>query len=218
MDYYAEQEFVYEPEGYKNFDEFDDEGGEIDDEELDYGEGGEEADEEKEVDIADLAQGYGEQYDVVDEKQFEELTFANLPFSMKDLYGGPLTSLQQIKMLYSNKEEKIDFSQLSDTDLFKLLVNLTSYSNKINLLLPNVRLQGEIEAMLSKVDKIPSIKYKNPLASFLAYLCVNSAGVILQTRLNDVFNICESVNLMKSDILRYIRMWQIIYIKKVQCD
>jgi hypothetical protein len=214
MSYYQEQEFVYEP--YEEQEYYEDE---EEQEDLDYGEEKEEEVEiEEGLDNENLEEElFDDQLEVIDPNQFTELTFANLPFSMKDLYSKPLTSLQQVKMLYTNKNEKINFADMPDEDLFKLLVNLTCYSNKIQDLLELKNMQLEIDTMLSNVDKIPDLKYKNPLATFLAFICVKKNGAIKNDILKQVFTITETLNLLRSDIYRYARMWQVVYNIKPVC-
>ena len=210
MDYSDEQTFEYEE--YTDF--FDDE---EEEKEVDYGEEVEEKEEEEgKEDKQDPI--FEEQYEQINENDFAELTFANLPFSMKDLYSGPMTSLQQIKMLYSNKNEKINFSELSDIDLFKVIATISVFSNKVHLLLPRIKVQNLIEDMLSKCDKIPDIKYKNPLACFLSFICIKRDGLINQTMMDEVFTISPAVKLDNYDVYRYCRMWQKIYGKKIECD
>lgn len=217
MSYYQEQEFVYED--YDQRDYFDD------DEEQEQEDYGEDVEEKVEEDLEEYDLQHNEleeeifdnQFEAIDPNQFTELTFANLPFSMKDLYSGPLTSLQQIKMLYAGKNEKINFSEMPDSDLFKLLVNITCYSNKLQDLLGIKNMQQEIDAMLSYIDKIPDLKYKNPLATFLSYLCVKKDGKIQRDKLTNVFQATDTLMLLKSDIYRYARMWQIVYNKTPEC-
>ena len=209
MDYTAEQTF--EQEEYTDF--FDDEEKE---EEVDYD------DEKEEFEEGDNAEQieetlFDQQYDLVNENEYAELTFANLPFSMRDLYGGPLTSLQQIKMLYSDKNEKINFAELSDTDLFKVITTISAYSNKVHVLLKK-DIKDLIESMLAQCDKIPDIKYKNPLACLLSYYCVNKKGTIIQDNLDEIYSLCYAVKLQNYDIFRYCRMWQKIYNKSIDCD
>jgi hypothetical protein len=209
MDYTAEQTF--EQEEYTDF--FDDEEKE---EEVDYD------DEKEEFEEGDNAEQieetlFDQQYDLVNENEYAELTFANLPFSMRDLYGGPLTSLQQIKMLYSDKNEKINFAELSDTDLFKVITTISAYSNKVHVLMKK-DIKDLIESMLAQCDKIPDIKYKNPLACLLSYYCVNKKGNIIQDNLDEIYSLCYAVKLQNYDIFRYCRMWQKIYNKPIECD
>jgi hypothetical protein len=209
MDYTAEQTF--EQEEYTDF--FDDEEKE---EEVDYDEDKEEFEEGNNAEQIEETL-FDQQYDLVNENEYAELTFANLPFSMKDLYGGPLTSLQQIKMLYSDKNEKINFAELSDSDLFKVITTISAYSNKVHVLLKK-DIKDLIESMLAQCDKIPDIKYKNPLACLLSYYCVNKKGIIIQDNLDEIYSICYAVKLQNYDIFRYCRMWQKIYNKSIDCD
>lgn len=213
MDYYADEQ-TFEYEEYRDF--FDDE----EEKEVDYDEDKEEEEEEKETEGGKLDKGdlFEEQYEQINENEFTELTFANLPFSMKDLYSGPMTSLQQIKMLYSNKNEKINFAELSDIDLFKVIATISVFANKVHLLFPQLKVQNSIEDMLSKCDKIPDIKYKNPLACFLSFICVKRNGQIDETMLTEVFKQSAAVKLDEYDIYRYCRMWKKIYGQKIECD
>ena len=218
MSYYQEQEFVYEDYDQKDY--FEDE---EDQDQEDYGEEVEEKVDE-DIEEEDLKHNeleeeiFDDQFESIDPNQFTELTFANLPFSMKDLYSRPLTSLQQIKMLYAGKNEKINFSEMPDSDLFKLLVNITCYSNRLQDLLELKNMQQEIDMMLSYIDKIPDLKYKNPLSTFLSYLCVKKDGKIQRDKLNNVFQATDTLLLMKSDIYRYVRMWQLVYNKTPDCN
>jgi hypothetical protein len=217
MDYYADEQ-TFEYEEYRDF--FDDE----EEKEVDYDDDAEEKEEEEEKktegksDLFDENDTFQEQYEQINENDFAELTFANLPFSMKDLYGGPMTSLQQIKMLYSNKNEKINFSELSDIDLFKVIATISVFTNKVHLLFPRIKVQNLIEDMLSKCDKIPDIKYKNPLACFLSFICIKRNGQIDETILSEVFKQSAAVKLNEYDIYRYCRMWQKIYGQKIDCE
>jgi hypothetical protein len=181
--------------------------------------------EEKENDDEGMGEGqvleeslFDNQYEQINEGDYLELTDKNLPFSMKDLYGGPLTSLQQIKMLYSDKNQKINFGELSDIDLFKVITTISAYSNKLHLSLQKINLKNSIEDMLSKSDKIPDIKYKNPLACLLSFICIKRNGEIDKTQLEQIYNILDSVKLNNYDIFRYCRMWQKIYKKKIDCS
>lgn len=216
MSYYQDQAFIYEHEEQQDYYE-DDEG----EQEVDYGEEKIDTDEfEADNDLANMdveEEKFDDQFDIIDPNQFTELTFANLPFSMKDLYSGPLTSLQQIKMLYASKNEKINFADMPDSDLFKLLVNLTCYSNKIQDLLNLKNMQQEIDMMLSYIEKIPDLKYKNPLSTFLSYLCVKKNGKIDKEQLAKISTIIDSLSLNNSDIYRYSRMWQLIYNTTPEC-
>lgn len=215
MNYTSEQSFDYGEERDFFYDD--------DEEKENYYEDDEEKEDEDEKKDDDSSKDkedpiFEEQFDQINENEYAELTFANLPFSMKDLYSGPMTSLQQIKMLYSNKNEKINFSELSDVDLFKVIATISVYSNKVHLLLPNVKVQGLIEDMLAKCEKIPDIKYKNPLGCFLSYICVKKDGQINENILKEVFTIASAVKLDNYDIYRYCRMWQKIYKKNIDCD
>lgn len=215
MSYYQEQEFIYEPEEREYFEDDDGE------QEVDYEEDEKVDDEfENDNDLSNMdvqEEKFDDQFELVDPNQFTELTFANLPFSMRDLYSGPLTSLQQIKMLYASKNEKINFADMPDSDLFKLLVNLSCYSNKIQDLLDIKNIQQDIDLMLSYIDKIPDLKYKNPLTTFLSYLCVKKNGKIEKEQMIKVGKITESLSLFNSDIYRYARMWQLIYNTTPEC-
>jgi hypothetical protein len=217
MSYYQEQEFLYAPEERDFFDE-------DEEREVDYGEEKEEKESDDDFDDNDIShmdieeKTFGDQEDLIDPNQFVELTAASLPFSMRDLYSGPLTSLQQIKMLYMKKNEKIDFSEMTDIDLFKLLVNLTCYSNKVHELLALKSMQKDIDTMLVYVEKIPDIKYKNPITTFLSYLCMERGGKINKSILQKVYGITDTLMLQKSDIFRYLRMWQKIYNVKIECS
>lgn len=217
MSYYQEQEFLYAPEERDFFDE-------DEEREVDYGEEKDEKESDDDFDDNDIShmdieeKTFGDQEDFIDPNQFVELTAASLPFSMRDLYSGPLTSLQQIKMLYMKKNEKIDFSEMTDIDLFKLLVNLTCYSNKVHELLALKSMQKDIDTMLVYVEKIPDIKYKNPITTFLSYLCMERGGKINKSILQKVYGITDTLMLQKSDIFRYLRMWQKIYNVKIECS
>lgn len=214
MDYTYEQTF--EQEEYRDFFDDDDE-----EREHDYEEDEKEDEEESKEDKEKLDEAeplLDQQFDEINENEFTQLTFANLPFSMKDLYGGPLTSLQQIKMLYSDKNEKINFAELSDVDLFKVISTISAFSNKLHVLLPKVKIQNLIEDMLSQSEKIPDIKYKNPLACLISFYCVSKKGEINQEKLSEIFNICYTVKLQNYDVYRYCRMWQKIYNKSIECD
>jgi hypothetical protein len=217
MSYYTdEQTFEYEEERRFFTDEDYDE-----EEQADSEEEKEEKDEDGEVmeDGQVLEESlFDNQYEQINEGDFLMLTDKNLPFSMKDLYGGPLTSLQQIKMLYSDKNQKINFGELSDIDLFKVITTISAYSNKLHLSLQKINLKNMIEDMLGKSEKIPDIKYKNPLACLLSFICVKRNGDIDKTQLEQVFNIVDSVKLNNYDIFRYCRMWQKIYKKKIECS
>ena len=217
MNYYTdEQTFEYEEERRFYTDEDYDEEEQIDSED--------EKEEKEDEEDGDMGDGqaleeslFDNQYEQVNEGDYLEFTDKNLPFSMKDLYGGPLTSLQQIKMLYSDKNQKINFGELSDIDLFKVITTISAYSNKLHLSLQKINLKNAIEDMLSKSDKIPDIKYKNPLACLLSFICVRRNGDIDKTQLEQVFNVVDSVKLNNYDIFRYCRMWQKIYKKKIEC-
>lgn len=218
MSYYQEQEFLYEPEEKEYYED-------EEERDVDYGEA-EEKDEEKDEDLDDNdiahldieEKTFGDQEDIVDPNQFVELTAASLPFNMRDLYSGPMTSLQQVKMLYMKKNEKIDFSEMTDIDLFKLLVNLTCYSNKVHEILNIKNMQKDIDTMLSYVDKIPDVKYKNPITSFLSFLCMERGGKVNKTILQKIYSVADTLSLQKSDIFRYVRMWQKIYNVKIECS
>ena len=216
MSYYQEQEFLYEPEQRDYF-----ENEEVN-EDFDYGE---EKEEEKDEDLDDQdlshfdieEKTFGDQDESFDPNQFNIIS-NELPFSMRDLYSGPLTSLQQVKMLYMNKNNKIDFSEMTDKDLFTLLVNLTCYSNRVHELLNLKTMQRDIDAMLVYTDLIPDIKYKNPITTFLSYLCIDRKGKINEEMMKKIFNLIDNFLLQKSDIFRYIRMWQKIFNIKIECS
>ena len=208
--YYTDEEQVlFDDRVQNNYDNFDEDEYE---EYEDYGE--EKEEEEPNLDVTELEEKtFDDQYDdsVVEEASFS-LGIENIPFSLREQLSGPLTSMQQIKMLYAGTGDKIDFSQLSDEDFFKILVNIGILANRLNLLIKNI--QYDMEKMFTYIEKIPSIKYKNPLGCLFGYIVVNIKGEIMESRLKDVFTAAQTCNLLRSDVIRYARMWQTILKQK----
>ena len=208
--YYTEEEILYDEREQKTYDSYEDY--EEYEEEEDYGE--EKVEEEKDLDVNELEEKtFEDQFEeVLEEENTFSLSIDAIPFALREQLSGPLTSMQQIRMLYSGKGDKIDFSQLSDEDFFKILVNIGILANKLNLLIKNI--QYDMEKMFTYIDKIPSIKYKNPLACLLGYLCVNIRGDIMQSKLEEVFTAAQTCKLLEADVIRYARLWQTILKQK----
>lgn len=206
--YYTEEEVLYDDREQKSYDSYEDEDYE------EYEDYAEEKEEEKDLDVNEFEEKtFEDQFeDIVEEESTFSLDIGAIPFALREQLSGPLTSMQQIKMLYAGKGDKIDFSQLSDEDFFKILVNIGILANKINILIKNV--QYDMEKMFTYIDKIPSIKYKNPLGCLLGYLCVNIKGEIMQSKLEDVFIAAQTCKLLEADVLRYARLWQTILKQK----
>jgi hypothetical protein len=206
--YYTEEEVLYDDREQKSYDSYEDEDYE------EYEDYAEEKEEEKDLDVNEFEEKtFEDQFeDIIEEESTFSLDIGAIPFALREQLSGPLTSMQQIKMLYAGKGDKIDFSQLSDEDFFKILVNIGILANKINILIKNV--QYDMEKMFTYIDKIPSIKYKNPLGCLLGYLCVNIKGEIMQSKLEDVFIAAQTCKLLEADVLRYARLWQTILKQK----
>lgn len=206
--YYNEEEILYDEREQKNYDSYEDY--EDYEEEQDYGE---EKEEEKDMDVNEFEEKtFEDQFEEVLEESTFSLSIDAIPFALREQLSGPLTSIQQIKMLYAGKGDKIDFSQLSDEDFFKILVNIGILANKLNLLIKNI--QYDMEKMFTYIDKIPSIKYKNPLGCLLGYLCVNIRGDIMKSKLEEVFIAAQTCKLLEADVIRYARLWQTILKQK----
>lgn len=207
--YTDEEQILYDDRVHKDYDDYEDY--EEYEEDQDYGE--EKVEEEKDLDVTEIEEkSFDDQFEEVLEEQSFSLDIKDIPFALRDQLSGPLTSIQQIKMLYAGKGDKIDFSQLSDEDFFKILVNIGILANKLNILIKNI--QYDMEKMFTYIEKIPSIKYKNPLGCMLGYICVNIKGEIMQSKLEEVFIASQTCNLLESDVIRYTRLWQTILKQK----
>lgn len=205
------EELVFENEDGNYGDE-----GDYDEEEIeDYAE----EIEEKDIDIAgdDLVQNdFRKEQD--DMQNFGGEVFVD-SFQDRERIGGPISSVAQIKSLLKlfggsigRKEEKISFANLTDEDIFKLLLNNSVYSNKLNNYYPSTNFTSLMEGMFPLLNKIPNLKYKNPSALFISYLCVSRANRKLMKSELDKWKLAiTALNIYCSDVIRYSRLWNIVY-------
>lgn len=199
----------YVRDGYDQYDEDDKEG-----EGEDYGDDID----EKDIDLGgeDLAQD-DLRPEIDDMDQFGGDVFQSSYYD-RERVGGPISSVAQIKSLINifgsslgRKEDKISFANLSDEDIFKLLLNNAVYSNKLNNYYPSTNFTALMETMFSLLEKVPNLKYKNPSALFIAFLCVSRKGKLLPTELSKWKMAIKALNIYCTDVIRYTRLWKIIY-------
>jgi len=136
----------------------------------------------------------------------------------RERVGGPISSVAQIKSLINifgsslgRKEDKLSFANLSDEDIFKLLLNNAVYSNKLNNYYPSTNFTALMETMFPLLEKVPNLKYKNPSALFISFLCVSRKGKLLSAELSKWKMAIKALNIYCTDVIRYSRLWKIIY-------
>jgi hypothetical protein len=156
-----------------------------------------------------------------DDMIFEEEVSFGTTFSDQDRVGGRISSVAQIKSLMNifggslgGKEGKLSFSNLSDQDILKLLLNNSVYSNKLNNYYPNTNFTALMEGMFQYLEYVPNIKYKNPSALFIGYLCTSRNGKFLENEFQKWKIAISVLNIYNSDVIRYHRLWNNIYTSK----
>jgi len=210
----------FEPyEGQLVFEQAGDFGGdyEQDEDEFEVQEYAEEGDNEIEGDVF-MDNDFRVEYDGFEQMGGED--FGN-SFADRERVGGPISSVAQIKSLISvfggalgKKDEKISFENLSDEDIFKLLLNNVIYANKLNNYYPNTNFNSLMEELFLMLYKVPNLKYKNPAALFISYLCVaRNTGEIIKSKLEHWTQATKVLNIYCTDVIRYGKLWKQIYNK-----
>ncbi len=86
----------------------------------------------------------------------------------------------------------------------------------------NFLYDGDIAPLLSNIENVKNVGYKNPLGYILGYISIDKYGNINKDRINTIFDNLESINseiaptanITKPDVLRYARLWKNIKTKK----
>ena len=93
--------------------------------------------------------------DRADDMVFEDEGSFGSTFGDRERVGGPISSVAQIKSLMNvfggllgEKEGKLSFSNLTNEDILKLLLNNAVYSNKLNNYYPTTNFTSLMEGML----------------------------------------------------------------------
>lgn len=206
-----EGELMFDQEGYfdRGYDE--------EDEEFEVQEYNDEADNEIENDVF-MDNDFRVEYDGFEQMGGED--FGN-SYADRERTTGPISSVAQIKGLINvfggvlgKKDEKISFENLSDEDIFKLLLNNVIYSNKINNYYPTTNFTSLMEELFLILNRVPNLKYKNPSALFISYLCVaRSTGEIIKSKLEHWTQAINVLNIYCTDVIRYSKLWKQIYNK-----
>lgn len=191
--------------------------GYVDEEDFEVQEYGEEADNEIDNDVF-MDNDFRVEYDGFEEMVGEE--FGN-SFADRERVVGPISSVAQIKGLINifggvlgKSYDKISFENLSDQDIFKLLLNNIIYSNKLNNYYHSTNFTSLMEELFLILDRVPNLKYKNPAALFLSYLCVaRNTGEIIKSKLEHWTQAIKVLNIYCTDIIRYGKLWKQIYNK-----
>ena len=203
-DYYADSGSGY----YEERDDFEEEEEEV----VDYGE----EMEEKEIDIEGVDFGDND-FRPMEEVEYGDLTAAS--FSDRERFGGPISSISQIKSLMNifggvlgKAEGTITFANLSEEDIFKLILNNNVYANKLPNYYPTKNFTVLMEDLFTILSKIPNLKYKNPSALFIAYLVTSKKDGSINKKDYESWKMAIKVlNIYNSDIIRYNRLLQNIY-------
>lgn len=150
----------------------------------------------------------------------EEGTFGNA-FGDRERVGGPISSVAQIKSLLNifggslgDKEGRLSYSNLTNEDIIKLLLNNAVYSNKLNNYYPTTNFTALMEGMFQYLQHVPNIKYKNPSALFIGYLCTSRNGKFVDNEFEKWKMAISVLNIYNSDVIRYHRLWSNIYTSK----
>jgi hypothetical protein len=191
------------------------EGDEIEEEDIEVVDYGEEM-EEKEIDIEGVDFGDND-FRPMEETEYGDLTVAS--FSDRERLGGPISSVSQIKSLMNifggvlgKAEGIITFANLSDEDIFKLILNNNVYANKLPNFYPTKNFTVLMEDLFTILEKIPNLRYKNPSALFIAYLVTSKKDGSLNKKDYESWKMAIKVlNIYNSDIIRYNRLLQNIY-------
>lgn len=207
-----EGELVFEQEGdfARGYDEDEDEF-----EVQEYGEEG--GDNEIENDVF-MDNDFRVEYDGFEQMGGEEFGSS---YADRERIAGPISSVAQIKGLINvfggalgKKDEKISFENLSDEDIFKLLLNNVIYANKLNNYYPTTNFTSLMEELFLMLNRVPNLKYKNPAALFISYLCVaRSTGEIIKSKLEHWTQAINVLNIYCTDVIRYSKLWKQIYNK-----
>lgn len=211
FEYYGE-ELVFDS-GDRDFD------GDYDEDDIEIEDYNEEV-EEEDIDLnGDKLNDDGLRQDE-DEMKFMDGNVFGSSYNDRERLTGPITSVAQIKSLINvfggalGKKDKLSFSDLTDEDIFKLLLNNVIYSNKLNNYYPTKNFTTLMEELFLVLDKVPNLKYKNPVCLFISYLCISKKdGEIIPSMLKEWKKAIVALNLYCIDIIRYCRLWKNIYKK-----
>jgi len=205
-DYYGQPE----REGYEDLEEEFDEDLEV----VDYGE----EIEEKEIDIEGVDFGDSD-FRPMEDNEYGDQVLAYNSFADRERIGGPISSVSQIKSLMNvfggvlgKAEGAITFANLTEEDIFKLILNNNIYANKLQNFYPTKNFTVLMEDLFTILDKVPNLKYKNPSALFIAYLVTSRKdGSIIKKEYESWKTAIKVLNIFYSDIIRYNRLLQNIY-------
>ena len=189
----------------------------IDEEDIEVVDYGEEI-EEKEIDIEGVDLGDND-FRPMEENEYGDQMLAYNSFSDRDRISGPVSSVSQIKSLMNifggvlgKAEGAISFANLSEEDIFKLILNNNVYANKLPNYYPTKNFTVLMEDLFIILKKIPNLKYKNPSALFIAYLITSKKDGTFNKKDYESWKIAIKVlNIYYSDIIRYNRLLQSIY-------
>lgn len=187
------------------------------DEDLEVVDYGEEM-EEKEIDIEGVDFGDND-FRPMEDNEYGDQVLAYNSFADRERIGGPISSVSQIKSLMNvfggvlgKAEGAITFANLTEEDIFKLILNNNIYANKLQNFYPTKNFTVLMEDLFTILNKVPNLKYKNPSALFIAYLVTSRKdGTIIKKEYESWKTAIKVLNIFYSDIIRYNRLLQNIY-------